>query len=176
MVNTDTTQQEDIVIELSAPSVRSRETTRVLAVQEDYPVEGASELVAQGQESSQHQEACIIYYSILLCTIHSTSFFSLLYSNPFHVLLFSFPLVLYLLLPCSSTRPSTPDTSTPFFPFFLAPSTYHSAYLMFLPGTSSVSLYPSSLSLFELFSLLSAVSSTCLLLFCSLLYILLLFL
>ena len=50
------TSHEEIQYQLAHPSVKGRETTRVLATHELYPEEGASELVAEGAESTQHKE------------------------------------------------------------------------------------------------------------------------
>lgn len=42
-------------------SVRGREATRVMTVHENYPELSAQDLVAEGAETTQHEEVCRVH-------------------------------------------------------------------------------------------------------------------
>lgn len=49
-------KQEEITSEMAQPSVRGREATRVLTMHAVQPEEGASDLIAEGAQTTQHQQ------------------------------------------------------------------------------------------------------------------------
>ena len=60
-------QHEEIAVDLTPAAKPRQEVTRVLAVTESHVEEGASELVSEGADQSEHQEVSCVVRMRILC-------------------------------------------------------------------------------------------------------------